>query len=314
MKAYILYENAAWRPPLLNALERADVDYEPWLIDEGHFDLTQTPPEGVYVNRMSPSSHTRNHAASVNFTWELLAWLEAHGRRVINGSRAFALEISKVRQYQALRKAGVRVPRTIAVAGGPDAVVDAAFEMPTPFITKHNRGGKGLGVKLFHGLDELEDHVRSLSFEHPVDHITLLQEYIQAPEPFITRVEIVGNRFLYAIRSDTSRGFELCPAEGCEPEAGPHADPQMLFSLREDFDDPLIDQYIRFMKANGLDVAGIEFIEDRFGNKITYDVNATTNYSPAVEQRHGLSGMAALVALVKRELKKASTEVASVGV
>ena len=46
-----------------------------------------------------------------------------------------------------------------------------------------------------------------------MDHITLLQEYIESPDPSITRVEIVDGQFLYAIRSDTSRGFQLCPAE-----------------------------------------------------------------------------------------------------
>ena len=37
MKAYVIYENAAWLPPLLNALENADIPYEPWFIHEGNF-------------------------------------------------------------------------------------------------------------------------------------------------------------------------------------------------------------------------------------------------------------------------------------
>ena len=47
-----------------------------------------------------------------------------------------------------------------------------------------------------------------------------MQRYIRAPEPFITRVEFVGGRFLYAVRVDTSQGFELCPADQCLAEAG----------------------------------------------------------------------------------------------
>ena len=43
----------------------------------------------------------------------------------------------------------------------------------------------------------------------------LVQEYVAAPEPFITRAEFVGGRFLYALRVDTSEGFELCPADIC---------------------------------------------------------------------------------------------------
>lgn len=301
MKIYIIYENPDWMPPIRRELERASLPYEEWFIHEAKLDLTQTPPPGVYLNRMSASSHTRGHLASVSFTTELLAWLESHGRRVINGSRAFALEISKVRQYEALRLAGLRVPHTIAVSGGPEALKRAADNMPAPFITKHNRGGKGLGVDLFTTREAFETYVDSADFETPIDHITLLQEYVQAPEPFITRVEIVEGQFMYALRSDTSRGFHLCPAEGCEDERNP----QSIFSLREGFDDPIVTQYIDFMRDNAIDMAGIEFIEDQFGNKITYDVNGTTNYSPAVEGQYGFNGMRALARLLTKELEAA---------
>jgi glutathione synthase/RimK-type ligase-like ATP-grasp enzyme len=81
---------------------------------------------------MSPSSHTRGHRESVDYTRELLVWLESHGRRVINGSRALALEISKVRQYEALRQAGLRTPHTVAVAGGPQTLKEAARHLPVP--------------------------------------------------------------------------------------------------------------------------------------------------------------------------------------
>jgi glutathione synthase/RimK-type ligase-like ATP-grasp enzyme len=252
MKVYILYENPDWLPPLRRELQRAEVPYEEWFTHTGHVDLSQEPPEGVFLNRMSPSSHTRGHRESVDYTRELLVWLESHGRRVINGSQAFALEISKVRQYEALRRAGVRTPRTLAVAGGPTALKDAAQRLPVPFITKHNRGGKGLGIQFFRSLDAFEAYVDSSDFEPPIDHITLLQEYIEAPEPYITRVEIVDGKFLYAIRSDTSRVFQLCPAERCEtgdafcpatdvPNTD-NFDRQSLFTLRKGFADPIVDQ------------------------------------------------------------------------
>jgi len=43
-----------------------------------------------------------------------------------------------------------------------------------------------------------------------VDGVTLIQEYVRAPAPFITRVEFIGSEFLYAVQVDTSLGFELC--------------------------------------------------------------------------------------------------------
>lgn len=215
MKIYILYENSDWLPPLVRELERSGLLYEPWFVQTGYIDLNSEPPQGIFLNRMSPSSHTRGHVESVDFMRELLVWLESHGRRVINNSQAFALEISKAQQYVALRRFGLRTPHTLVVSGSAETLKVAARQMPLPFITKHNRGGKGLGVQLFKTLEAFDAYVDSEEFVPPPDHITLLQEYIEAPEPYITRVEFVAGEFLYAIRSNTTQGFQLCPAERC---------------------------------------------------------------------------------------------------
>ena len=131
-----------------------------------------------------------------------------------NDGRALQLEISKVAQHDALSAEGVQTPKTVA-AVGREAILDAGRVLDLPFITKHNRAGKGLGVRLFRARDALVEYVASEGFEPPVDGITLIQEYIEPPEPFITRVEFVGGRLLYAVRVDTSQGFELCPADAC---------------------------------------------------------------------------------------------------
>jgi len=316
MKLYILYENEDWMPPIRRELERAGLPYEEWFVCEGAIDLSEEPPEGIFFNRMSPSAHTRGHRESLALTSALLSWLEGHGRRVINGSRAWALEISKVRQYQALRRFGIKTPHTIAVVGGPEKLKEAARKMPLPFLTKHNCSGKGLGVFLFRSLEEFDRYVESEEFVPSPDGVMLLQEYIEPREPFITRVEIVDGEFIYAIKADTSRGFQLCPAERCEVtdafcpttdrRSPDEFDRQSLFDLREGFSDPIIEQYVQFTRESGLDIAGIEFIEDQKGSKITYDVNANTNYSPGVEERYGLSGWAEVVRFLARELERAA--------
>jgi len=221
---------------------------------------------------------------------------------VINGSRAFALELSKVKQLNALRHAGLRVPPTVAVAGGADALKQAARDLPLPFVTKHNRGGKGLGVRLFESLKGFEAYVDGDGFEAPIDGVTLLQAYVRAPEPFITRLEFVGGEFLYALRSDTRHGFQLCPAEGCQVAS---VDPQSVFSLREGFDAPIVAQIGHFLQEQRIDVAGVEFVEDEAGTPYVYDVNTTTNYAPVIEEKHGLNGNAALAAFLSRELAAA---------
>jgi len=312
MTLHVIYENPLWLLPLEAALAREGVPYALHFTDGGTFDLSSPPPRGVYLNRMSPSSHTRGHQGGVRFLGEYLGHLEAYGRRVLNGSRAFALEVSKIRQDQALRAFRIRTPRIIAVVGSAD-LKEAAREMESPFITKHNQGGKGLGVRLFHDLATFDDYVDGSDFIAGPDDVTLLQQYVEPAEPFITRVEIVGGVFQYAIRSSTEDGFELCPAVECGPEdVFCPAEGSGKFSLREDLtaDDPLVRRYVDLMAALQIDIAGIEFVEDRQGVRYTYDINGTTNYNQDVEERNGLDGMAAIARLAASTLAGAAATVA----
>jgi hypothetical protein len=296
-KAYILHENDAWVEPLRRELAAADVPYEEWFLDEGVLDLRRAPPAGVFYNRMSASSHTRDHRYAAEYTAAILEWLERHGRTVVNGRRALQLEVSKVAQYQALGAFGIATPETLAVVGR-ERIRKVAASLGYPLILKHNRGGKGLGVRLFLSAAGLEEHLASAEFEPPVDGITLVQRYIKAPAPFITRVEFVGGRFLYAVRVDTSQGFELCPADACQVDAAfcPAETPAAhRFEIIDGFDHRLLPRWEAFLAANDIGVAGIEFIVDEAGRTFTYDVNTNTNYNPEAEARTGtLRGMEAI--------------------
>ena len=75
---------------------------------------------------------------------------------------------------------------------------------------------KGLAFDCFILWKALREYVDGPSFEEPVDGITLIQQYIQAPKPYITRCEFINGKFLYAVKVDTSEGFELCPADACQ--------------------------------------------------------------------------------------------------
>ncbi|MFK8043784.1 RimK family alpha-L-glutamate ligase [Congregibacter sp.] len=302
-KAHIIHENREWSAPLLEALETLGVPHEEWFLDEGSLDLSKAPPPGIFYNRMSASSHTRDHRYAPEYAAAVIAWLECHGRRVLNPGRALQLEVSKVAQYAALEAQGILTPRTIAVVG-KSGLSKAAAEMGAPFITKHNRAGKGLGVRLFQSVDELEQYVASDSFEVPIDGITLIQQYIAAPEPFITRCEFVGQEFVYAVRVDTSDGFLLCPADECQDEDATvcPATSAAKFEIIEDFDDPIIEDYRRMLIANDIHVAGIENIISADGKRYTYDINTNTNYNPRAEHRAGKFGMRAIAQLLQSDL------------
>ena len=313
----MLHENPDWYPPFAAAFDAEGVEHEQWLLGGGALDMDAAPPPGVYWSRMSASSHTRGNVFAKDHARAVLGWLESHGRRVVGGRRVLELEVSKADQHAALRAAGFDVPRTIAVAGRGD-LVSAAGKLPVPFIVKHNQGGKGLGVHRFESVVEFADHLDSAEYVAPVDGITLLQEYVTPAEPYITRVEVVGGEYMYAITADIARGgFELCPADACALDARPDAEgvdaegadsgstdvgsadvgsadvgsadvgaaaAPSLFALRAGFDDhPIIGRYLDFAGRHGIEIAGFEFIETADGRLVTYDVNTTTNYNAEVE-------------------------------
>jgi hypothetical protein len=288
MKLYVIHENPDWYVPLAAAFDAAGLPHEQWLLGDAAIDLDEAPPAGVFWSRMSASSHTRGHPHAKDQTRGVLAWLESHGRRVVNGRRVLDLEMSKVEQLAALRAAGFDVPRTIAVAGRAELAA-AARKLAVPFISKHNQGGKGLGVRMFATHADFDAYLAGPDYEEPVDGIALLQEYLVAAEPRITRAEIVGGEFIYAITADTARGgFQLCPADACAvppatADGRPAAAEPSLFALREGFDQPVIGRYLEFAAAHGIGIAGFEFIETADGRLVTYDINMTTNYNAEIE-------------------------------
>lgn len=211
--------------------------------------------------------------------------------------------MSKVDQHAALRAAGFDVPRTIAVIGR-DRLIEEARNFPLPFITKHNQGGRGLGVQKFETIEAFEAYVTGPDFEQPVDGITLLQEYVRPADGTITRVELVGGEFVYALRADTSQGFTLCPADNCaidelsgdgivraplEEASDADGEGDSLFHWRQGFDHPIVARYLDFCRFWDIGIVGIEFIESDDGRLVTYDINTNTNYNPVVEAEAGRS-------------------------
>lgn len=321
---YVLHDNPEWIPPLREAFDELGVPLVEWVLESGSVDLSSVPPEGVFWSRLSASSHTRERAHAKEYARAVLRWLESHGRRTVNGGSVVELEVSKVVQYSKLRAAGFEVPHTIAVFGRGDLKARAR-ELPLPFITKHNQGGKGLGVRKFATYDEFDLYVDSAEFEEASDGITLLQEFVESADQSITRAEFVGGEFVYAVRVDTSAGsFELCPADACQVdfsalavcavpgsetvEDAQAAADQGAAQFRERFDidavDPLVVQLRAFLADNGIEVAGVEFIEKADGTRVVYDVNTNTNYNSDVEAITKRSARLALARFLGAELHK----------
>ena len=309
-KIYILHENDEWVEPLRKELQAINAPFEEWHLGKRNVDHLDKPPHGIFYNRMSASSHTRGHRYAPEHTAVVLNWLEKNKRRVINNSRALSLEISKSLQYKELESFGIKTPKTI-YCSNKESILKSANVFTKPFITKHNRGGKGLGVKLFNNKKELDSYVSSGNFEPSIDGITLLQDYIDANPKVIKRVEFVNSKFLYTVEVDASEGFELCPA--CPEDQNDVPKQQIAgefcpttgnkFKIMKNYkENELTKKYEKFIAANGIEIAGIEYIIDNKGEIYTYDVNTNTNYNSQAEKSSEIKGMKSIAKFLKEEL------------
>jgi glutathione synthase/RimK-type ligase-like ATP-grasp enzyme len=108
----IYYEHPDWFRLLFAELERRSLSYVAIEADQHHYDPAD--PESDYsllFNRMSPSAYLRGHAQGIFYTLAYLEHLERLGTRVINGRKAFAIEISKAQQLSLLASLGLPYPR-----------------------------------------------------------------------------------------------------------------------------------------------------------------------------------------------------------
>lgn len=313
-KLYIIHENMDWTRHLIKRLDEVGVPYEEWDLSTGMIDLTEEPPEGIFYNRMSASSHTRGHRYAPELTQNILEWLEQHDAPVFNGTRALDLELSKVKQYLALNKVGIKTPKTFA-ATGKEQIIAAAEKLDQfPFIIKHNRAGKGLGVKLLYTIDELKEYVEGSEFEDSIDGLTLIQQYVRPADGHIVRSEFINGKFFYAVKVDSSDGFELCPADNCQINfddafcpVGEEAETPSKFEIQDGLlSKDQIARYEQFLKENQIAVAALEFIVDDQGDVYTYDVNTNTNYNPDAEAVADKYAMLELAHFLKEKLEQHS--------
>ena len=93
-KVHVIHENDEWVVPLRAAFAELGTPYEEWFLDQGVLDLRAPPPGGVFYNRMSASSHTRDHRFAAEYAGAVLAWLERHGRTVVNGTNALFISLN----------------------------------------------------------------------------------------------------------------------------------------------------------------------------------------------------------------------------
>lgn len=280
----VLFEHPEWQKPLFSALDRRGVRYRSFDLKAGAFDPDSIPAAPLYFNQASPSAYVRGHTRAVPFALSLMRSLELGGARVLNGSRAFSLELSKSAQAALMRALGIAHPRTLAFNDVETAI--ARWGGTWPALLKPEQGGSGARMYLLQSPEELRRLLKERPELWAPDHLLLLQEYFEVdPARGIVRMEFLGGGLLYAMRVISHGAFNLCPSEACNPEGDdarceiPAAKPvkPVEFHPYPEVPAAAIAAGKALMAAGGLDLGGIEYLEAKDRRLVFYDVNANSN-------------------------------------
>jgi len=290
-KFAVYHEHPDWFRPLFRELDRRGAHYETINARTHTYDVAETAsPWGLVFNRMSPSAYLRGGAGAIFYTQGFVAHLERLGVRVVNGARAYGYEVSKARQLTLLQSLGLPYPKS-RVIHDPAQAPGAADGLRFPVVVKANIGGSGAGIVRYNSPGELQAAADNGLIDLGLDQTALVQEYVPARGGFITRVETLNGKYLYAIRVHTTgESFNLCPADICQTTGGQEltlgeaACP--VEAVRsgltvEGYTPPadVINAIERIVQAAQIDVGGIEYMtDDRDGGIVYYDINALSNF------------------------------------
>ena len=285
----IYYEHPDWFRPLFEQLEERKVNFKKIEARNHHYDAGSKEREySLLFNRMSPSAWQRGLGHCIFYTLDYLAHLEGKGVRVVNGYRGFAHEISKARQLTNLEKLGLPYPKA-QVINHPSQATEAAEAIGYPVVVKPNIGGSGAGVEKFSSPERLRLAVEENRLYFGIDSTALVQEAFTPRGGVITRVEVLGGKYLYAIKIHTTgESFNLCPADICQSTRGEELtrtacamDAPKTGMTVEAYEAPakVIEDVERIMELAGVEVGGIEYVTDEAtGRQLYYDVNALSNF------------------------------------
>jgi glutathione synthase/RimK-type ligase-like ATP-grasp enzyme len=307
----VLFEHPEWQKPLFAALERRGIRFAKYDLKQGAFDPAAPSEAPLYFNQASPSAYVRGNTRAVPFALALMRSLELNGARVLNGTRAFALELSKSAQAALMHRLGISHPRSMAFNDVETAL--ACWGDCWPALIKPEQGGSGARMYLLHSAAELQRLLHDRPDLWLPDNLLLLQEYFPIdPSRGIVRMEFLGGELLYAMRVISHGAFNLCPSEVCNPETGdsqcavaPSAPVEFL--PYAEVPATAVEAGKKLMETGGLDVGGIEYLEAGDGRLIFYDINANSNLRAPIARTFGFDPFERVVDFLAAQIRAAGT-------
>lgn len=286
----IYYEHPSWFQPLFHQLDERGANWVKVDARYHHYDPgTKDREFSLLFNRMSPSAWQRGVGHGIFYTLNYLAHLEEKGVRVVNGSRGFTHETSKALQLTLLESLGLPYPKAHVINHSSQAL-SAAEAVGYPVVIKPNIGGSGAGIERFDFPEQLRCAVEENRLYFGIDSTALIQEAFKPRDGIITRVEVLGGEYLYAIQIHTEgKTFNLCPGDVCQSADGmelarrpgcPIDAPKNGLTVAG-YEPPreIIENVERIMEVAGIEVGGVEYVtDDRTGRMLFYDINALSNF------------------------------------
>jgi len=315
----VLYEHPSWQEPLFDALGRRGLSYTAVDLTSAALSARDRPRAPLYFNQASPSAYTRDHTRAVPFALARIEDLEARGCTVLNGSRPFRLELSKMAQVSLMRELGIDHPRTWAF-NDVDALRERRSELSFPALIKPNQGGSGARMIQVGSFDELAATLEANPDLWYPDHLLLLQEYLphDTENDGIVRLEYLGGELLYAMRVVSKGNFNLCPSEVCNPASlddtggdgqpadaveGTEADGPDFYPY-PDVPEAAVATGARIMREGAFDVGSVEYLETDDGRRVFYDVNANSNLRRPIGNAFGFDPFERVVDFLERRRRE----------
>ncbi|MEO6583444.1 MAG: hypothetical protein ABIO05_03920 [Ferruginibacter sp.] len=308
----IYHEHPDWFKPLFTELEQEGIPYVTENPRAHTFNISSNEiPYSLVFNRMSPSAYLRKGEQGIFYTLNYLKHLERLGIRVINGYESYVYETSKALQLTLLESLGLPYPKASVINHASQAV-KAAEGLRFPVVVKANIGGSGAGIVKYASIEALQKDVDDGAIELGMDHTALVQEYIPAKGGYITRVETLNGKFLYAIRVYLNGdNFNLCPADICQTNDGKElvrnacAIDAPKNGLKVEAYTPsfeIIEAIEKIVQAAKIDVGGIEYIiDERDGRLMYYDINGLSNFVADAVNVIGFNPHKRLVKFLEKE-------------